>query len=257
LFGVEQLAPDLAGALSKPAPKAHTHLMTEQNTENQQQQRPDGKTISQSPIFQNILKKAEKYLEHPSQVAKLLNDAFKKATAKKSLGAIAAEVWESFQVLSQMIRAAVNGEYKGIPNTVLVGGVAVILYFLMPLDLIPDFIPVIGLLDDAALLAWFMASITSELDRFKEWDAERQANKTPVVHTMEPHHADSSFGTPKYSDQPAGTTEVPHEGTTHASQGHSSEETGHHEPIVRASTTDSSRVAKDPHDDMPDGGNVR
>jgi hypothetical protein len=102
-----------------------------------------------------------------------------------------------------------------------------------------------------------MASITSELDRFKEWDAERQANKTPVVHTMEPHHADSSFGTPKYSDQPAGTTEVPHEGTTHASQGHSSEETGHHEPIVRASTTDSSRVAKDPHDDMPDGGNVR
>jgi uncharacterized membrane protein YkvA (DUF1232 family) len=230
--------------------------MTEHNTENQQQQRPDGKTISQSPLFKNILKKAEKYLEHPSQVAKLLNDAFKKATAKKSLGTIAAEVWESFQVLSHMIKAAVNGEYKGIPNTVLVGGVAVILYFLMPLDLIPDFIPVIGLLDDAALLAWFMASITSELDRFKEWDAERQANQKQV-HIMEPHHADSSFGTPKYSDQPAGNTEVSNEGTAHASQGHDSENLGHHEPIVRASTTDSSRVPKDPHDDIPDGGNIR
>ncbi|GGG08365.1 DUF1232 domain-containing protein [Pontibacter amylolyticus] len=230
--------------------------MTDQNTQNQQQQRPDGSTISQSPLFKNILKKAEKYLEHPSQVVKLLNDAFKKATAKKSLGTIASEVWESFQILSQMIRAAVNGEYKGIPNTTVVGGIAVILYFLMPLDLIPDFIPVIGLLDDAALLAWFMASIKSELDRFKEWDTERQAQQK-TVHIMEPHHADSSFGTPKYSDQPAGTTEVRHEGTAPASQGHDTGNLGHHEPIVRASTTDSSRVPKDPHDDVPDGGNIR
>ena len=229
--------------------------MTDQNTQNQQQ-RPDGKNISQSPLFKTILKKAEKYLEHPSQVIKLLNDAFKKATAKKSLGTIASEVWESFQVLSQMIRAAVNGEYKGIPNTTLVGGVAVILYFLMPLDLIPDFIPVVGLLDDAALLAWFMSSIKAELDRFKEWDTERQTRRQ-TVHIMEPHHADSSFGTPKYSDQPAGTTEVQHEGTAHASQGHSTEDKGHHEPIVRSSTTDSSRVPKDPHDDVPDGGNIR
>lgn len=229
--------------------------MTDQHTQNQQE-RPDGKNISQSPLFKNILKKAEKYLEHPSQVIKLLNDAFKKATAKKSLGTIASEVWESFQVLSQMIRAAVNGEYKGIPNTTLVGGVAVILYFLMPLDLIPDFIPVVGLLDDAALLAWFMASIKAELDRFKEWDAERQTRQQ-TVHIMEPHHADSSFGTPKFSDQPAGTTEVQHEGTAHASQGHDTEEKGHHEPIVRSSTTDSSRVPKDPHDDVPDGGNIR
>ncbi|MDX5419100.1 MAG: DUF1232 domain-containing protein [Hymenobacteraceae bacterium] len=217
-------------------------------------QKPDGKTISQSRLFKNILKKAEKYLEHPSQVIKLLNDAFKKATAKKSLGTLAGEAWESLQVLSHMIKSAMSGEYKGIPNTTLVGGVAVILYFLMPIDLIPDFIPVIGLLDDATLLAWFMTSIKSELDRFKEWDSIRQTQQKAAVHTLEPHHADSSFGTPKYSDQPAGTTsmEARHETTAHSSQ-----EPGHHEPIVRASTTDSSRVAKNPHDDIPDGGNIR
>lgn len=256
MFGVKQLAPDLADSSVSRTLSTYTP-MTDQHTENQQKQRPDGKNISQSQLFKNILKKAEKYLEHPTQVAKLLNEAFQKAARKKSLGAIASEVWESFQILSHMLKAAINGEYKGIPNTTLVGGVAVVLYFLMPIDLIPDFIPVVGLLDDAALLAWFMTSIKSELDRFKEWDATRQAQRA-TVHTFEPHHADSSAGTPKYSDRSAGVSiESGEEALKHDSEGHTTEEPGHHEPIVRSSTTDSSRAPKNPHDDVPDGGNIR
>ena len=42
----------------------------------------------------------------------------------------------------------------------------------------------------------------------------------------------------------------------HATDAEGSAEHGH-EPIVRSSTTDSSRAAKNPHDDMPEGGNIR
>lgn len=130
--------------------------------------RAEGKNVAQSAIFKKILEKAEAYLKHPSQVAKLVSDALKKATAKKGVGALAGEVWESLQLLSRMIKAASTGEYKGIPTPTVVGGIAVLIYFLMPIDVIPDVIPVIGLLDDASLLAWFMTSIKSELDRFKD-----------------------------------------------------------------------------------------
>jgi uncharacterized membrane protein YkvA (DUF1232 family) len=171
-------------------------------------QAPDGKNISQSSLFKTLLAKAERYLKHPAEVTKLLNEAFKKATAKKSVGTLAGEAWENLQLLSRMIKAAVAGDYKGIPTTTLVGGVAVIIYFIMPIDLIPDFIPVIGLLDDASLLAWFMTSIKTELDRFKEWDILHQEKLREQAHNQVAHTADTSFGTPKYSDRPADSVEV-------------------------------------------------
>lgn len=173
-----------------------------------------GKNVAQSTIFKKALEKAEKYLKHPTEVAKLLNDVFQKATAKKSVGDLASEVWENMQLLGQMIKAATSGEYKGIPNTTLVGGIAVFIYFLTPIDLIPDFIPVIGLLDDATLLAWFMTSIKSELDKFKEWQesrptqpAQKQQTEQQVA-TTPMQNTDISYGTPKYSDQPGGTLNV-------------------------------------------------
>lgn len=191
----------------------------QQHTQQQDNHQQDGRRISQSPFFKAMLEKAEKYLEHPKQVTALLNDAFKKASSKKSLGTLAGEIWESLQVLSRMIKAAMAGEYKGIPTSALVGGIAVIIYFISPIDLIPDFIPVIGLLDDAALLAWFMASINTELDRFKDWEVTAKPTATEYTPTdaemtaaaaapASAQDLDSSFGTPKYSDQSKGNVDI-------------------------------------------------
>jgi len=47
----------------------------------------------------------------------------------------------------------------------------------------------------------------------------------------------------------------------HTSQGHTTDAKGSatssKEPTLRAATTDSSRTPKNPHDDMPTGGNIR
>jgi uncharacterized membrane protein YkvA (DUF1232 family) len=134
-----------------------------------------GRKISESSIFKNFMNKAEEYLKKPSRLKDLMNDAFKKASDKKDIGTIAHDVWESIQTLSRMIKAAATGEYTGIPTSTVVGGIAVLLYFISPIDFVPDFIPVIGLLDDVALLAWFMTSIKSEMNKFLEWEKGNHA----------------------------------------------------------------------------------
>lgn len=173
-------------------------------------QRPEGKKITQSPFFKKMLEKAEAYMEHPSKVAQLVTDALKKASANKGVSALAGEVWENLQLLTRMIKAAMAGEYKGIPSSTLVAGIAVLIYFISPIDLIPDMIPVIGLLDDATLLAWFIASIKTELDKYKEWEASRAVKVESVApqHAEKAHNADTSWGTPKYSDRTGGDVET-------------------------------------------------
>jgi len=143
-------------------------------------QNPKGDQIASSPLFKKFLGKAEEYLKKPTRIKQLLNDAYEKASDKKDVGTIAHEVWETMQTLFRLIRMSISGEYTGLPTSTVVAAVAVTIYFLFPIDLIPDFIPVIGLLDDVALVAWFSTSIKEELDKFAEWEKTR-----PVI--MEPN----------------------------------------------------------------------
>jgi len=44
-----------------------------------------------------------------------------------------------------------------------------LLYFILPTDLIPDFIPVIGYLDDLAVLTTLMNSLDKEIREYRIW----------------------------------------------------------------------------------------
>ncbi|GGK87218.1 YkvA family protein [Rufibacter glacialis] len=163
--------------------------------------------VHESSFFKRFLQKAEEYIRQPLRIKQLLNDAYQKASEKKDFGTIAAEVMESVGTLTRMIKAAVSGEYKGIPNNTVVMGVAVLIYFLSPIDMIPDWIPVIGLLDDATLLAWFMTSIKTEMDKFHAWEATQPTRTTaqdPAASAPLALSADNSAHSPKYQNEAAG-----------------------------------------------------
>ena len=225
-----------------------------------------GKNVASSPIFKSILNKAEGYLKQPLRIKQLLNDAYKKASEKKDFGTIAHEVWENLQTLGRLIKASVSGDYHGVPTSTLIGGVAVFLYFLTPIDFVPDFIPVIGLLDDVSLLAWFMTSIKGEMEKFAEWEASGSVSHN--IDRPSPKASERNTGAAKslHAQNESQPAEVKHIAAKknpmeeHPTEEHSSKRaasSGSGEPNVRASTTDGTRNSSKGHDDATAGGNVR
>ncbi len=77
---------------------------------------------------------------------------------------------ENFFVFGRLIKASASGAYKSLPLKSVVSIVASTLYFLNPADIIPDIIPMSGLLDDFTIIAWTYNSLKVEIDKFHEWE---------------------------------------------------------------------------------------
>ncbi len=75
-----------------------------------------------------------------------------------------------FQVLTRMVRAYANGRYRKLPWASLVMALAAVLYFVNPLDLVPDFLFGIGLVDDMSVLAFALATMRRDLGDFQQWE---------------------------------------------------------------------------------------
>lgn len=71
----------------------------------------------------------------------------------------------------RMLKAYFTGRYKEVPVATIVSIIMTLLYVFSPVDLIPDFIPVVGLLDDAAVMGACVASFGSAIKKFEEWEA--------------------------------------------------------------------------------------
>jgi len=75
---------------------------------------------------------------------------------------------KNVRVLYALFKDAVNGKYKLPPASVaMIGGG--LLYFILPADLIPDFIPVAGYLDDLAVLTTIMNALNKEISAYRLW----------------------------------------------------------------------------------------
>ncbi|GAA4037061.1 hypothetical protein GCM10022409_22480 [Hymenobacter glaciei] len=143
-----------------------------------QQTPPSGNDVAGSALFKKFISTAEGYIKQPTRLKSLLTDAYKKASDKNEVGTLAHEAWETLQTMFRLIKASISGEYTGVPTSTVAAAVAVLIYFISPIDLIPDFIPVLGLLDDVALVAWFSTTLKHEMDRFHEWELTRPALAT-------------------------------------------------------------------------------
>jgi len=82
---------------------------------------------------------------------------------------------DDVKLLLSLIKDYWSGAYKEIPWWCIAAVAFTLLYVLSPVDLIPDFIPIIGLLDDALVISICLMLIEEELLRYQSWKEERKA----------------------------------------------------------------------------------
>jgi len=132
-----------------------------------------GKRISQGSFFARMKNKAAEYLNNQEKLNELIDEAKNKAESKKQ-GPLK-EVLDSLMALFRLVRAYAKREYVEVPWQSLLLIVATILYFLIPTDLIPDWIIGLGFIDDAALIGWTMNTVKTDIDGFREWESKNSA----------------------------------------------------------------------------------
>jgi uncharacterized membrane protein YkvA (DUF1232 family) len=117
-----------------------------------------------------IISKREKLMS-------LAKDLYSKIQEKGITEALTSEAKQQYNTMRRLITAYANGQYREFPIRSLVKIVAGVVYFVSVVDLIPDFIPILGLTDDLAILAWVYASVKDDLQQFVDWEAAEEKRK--------------------------------------------------------------------------------
>lgn len=108
----------------------------------------------------------------PGRVQSLAVQATRKLS--RASGEKLREVREQIVLAIALVKAWVNGDYRQVSTKTIVVLVAALLYFVVPLDVIPDFIFGIGLLDDAAVLGYVFSQVQDEIQAFLVWQSGEQ-----------------------------------------------------------------------------------
>lgn len=110
-------------------------------------------------------------MQSPDRMLDLVANAQSKAGQNR--GGKLAGVFDSISASFRLLKAYAAGEYRQISLESMALLVASIIYFVMPFDAVPDFIVALGLLDDAALLAWTFRSIAGDIEAFIGWEKDQ------------------------------------------------------------------------------------
>lgn len=113
----------------------------------------------------NKQKEAEKILNDASKAEELV----RKINSKLNNIPIVGEYFADVPTLCLMLGDYVTGAYREVPFATMVGIVVALVYFLSPIDLIPDVLPVIGLTDDAAVIGFAVLAAHNDISSYKEW----------------------------------------------------------------------------------------
>ncbi|MCQ2547361.1 MAG: DUF1232 domain-containing protein [Clostridia bacterium] len=116
--------------------------------------------------------KAAAILEDGGKMDELLDKLEAKLKEVPQAGVYLAEV----PLMISLLKDYVQKDYRNAPLGTMLAIVAAGLYLVSPKDIIPDNVPVLGLVDDAAVITACIALTKSDLTEYSKWKEAKKAS---------------------------------------------------------------------------------
>ncbi|MBQ6570190.1 MAG: DUF1232 domain-containing protein [Clostridia bacterium] len=109
--------------------------------------------------------KAEKILGNESKTERFLQRLEKKMKVIPIVGERLADI----PVLASLVIHYFKREYTDLPIGTIIAVVSALIYFVSPLDIMPDILPGLGYVDDAAVVAACWNLVKSDVEEYLKW----------------------------------------------------------------------------------------
>ena len=121
-----------------------------------------------SVLFEKVTEEAEELLKDEDRMERFLQ----RLENKFKTVPVAGNALAYIPVMISMIRSYVKGDYKDPPVTSIIVVIAVLIYYLSPIDIIPDFIPLAGYSDDGLVAVSSLALVRTDIEDYRLWRKE-------------------------------------------------------------------------------------
>lgn len=122
---------------------------------------------SMKNLTETLVEATSRVLRRRFRVLLLIRDAYTHMLENANvLGA----VWDDLRATLRLLVAWVDRSYHEISWGSVAILVAALVYFVTPVDVIPDALGAIGFVDDVAVITTAVETVRGELDRFRAWE---------------------------------------------------------------------------------------
>lgn len=117
-----------------------------------------------------IWNKAKEVAKDKNRIRTVVSNAREKIQRVTKNSEELQEFRSKLETLLRMARAHIAGEFKAFSWRTILLIVFGLLYFIAPLDVIPDFLPALGYTDDVSIIYFIFQKISDDIARFHEWE---------------------------------------------------------------------------------------
>lgn len=121
-------------------------------------------------IMEVLSEAASRVLQRRFRVVLLVRQAYDRLSAHSST---LSAVWTDLRTMMRLLLRWVDRSYRQVSWTPLLFIVGALIYFVAPVDVIPDTLGALGFVDDVTVITTVVERIRNELNQFRTWERNR------------------------------------------------------------------------------------